>query len=115
VPSDISSEAAEVVWLYHKGLSNGELLHYVNRSHADFKLSVKDVNYLSDIGVASPVVFAMLRGPSTREDVVRLRNRLPQYRPAKMPKRVAIDPDQPQAALDNSQALESSAADDQYE
>jgi hypothetical protein len=78
-PTDISPEAAEVVWLFHKGFKNDELLGYVNRSHADFKLSATDVNYLTDVGISSPVVFAMLRSPRAREDVVRLRERTTQW------------------------------------
>src|SRR4051812_22959305 len=50
VPEDISPEAAQVVWLFHHGFRNEELLHYVNRSHADFALSVGDFNYLKDVG-----------------------------------------------------------------
>jgi len=74
-PEDISPEAAEVVWLYHHGLGNEKLLRYVNRSHADFKLSVTDVNYLKDIGLSTDVVVAMVRTDKVREDVARLRSR----------------------------------------
>lgn len=61
LPEDISPEAAEVVWLYHHGFENQKLLRYVNRSHADFKLSIVDVNYLKDIGLSTEVVIAMVR------------------------------------------------------
>jgi hypothetical protein len=107
VPQDISPETAEVVWLYHKGFSNAELLHYVDRSHDVFKLSVRDVNYLTDIGVSSPVVFAMLRSPAVRENVVNLRNRLPQHHVVKNAKKGNKQPELPQNALENSHTLES--------
>ena len=80
VPADISPEAAEVVWLYHHNASHGAILHYVNNSTADFKLSVEDVNYLKDIGITTDVVFAMLRSPKARENVLRLREREPMQR-----------------------------------
>ncbi|MGZ4963317.1 MAG: hypothetical protein ACXWJB_03410 [Limisphaerales bacterium] len=75
LPEDITPEAAEVVWLYHHGLENEKLLRYVNRSHADFNLSVVDVNYLKDIGLSTDVVVAMVRTDKAREEVARLRSR----------------------------------------
>lgn len=77
VPEDISPEAAEVVWLYHHGFSDDELRHYVIRSHADFKMSVDDVNYLKDIGISTDVIVAMARPAQARENVARMRERLP--------------------------------------
>jgi hypothetical protein len=80
VPADISPEAAEVVWLYHHNSTTDGLLHYINNSHADFKLSVEDVNYLKDIGISTDVVFAMVRSPQARERVLALRDREPMHR-----------------------------------
>lgn len=77
LPADVSPEAAEVVYLYHHGFTSGELLHYVNKSHADFKLTPWDVNYLKDVGISTDVVVAMIRNPKARENVARLRQRLP--------------------------------------
>ena len=96
VPADISPEAAEVVWLYHHNASHGAILHYVNNSTADFKLSVEDVNYLKDIGVTTDVVFAMVRSPKARENVLRLRDREPLQRVSRHQK-----PEEPETALQN--------------
>jgi hypothetical protein len=79
VPEDISPETADVVWFYHKGFRNDELLDYVNRSHADFHLSVADVNYLKDVGISTEVVVAMIRPADRREQLASLRDRQPQY------------------------------------
>lgn len=97
VPEDISPEAAEVVWLFHHGLENYKLLDYVNRSHQEFKLSVEDVNYLKDIGVPTDVVFAMIRTPQARENIVRLRNHEPIWRV----KNTNPKQEEPQPALEN--------------
>src|SRR3954469_7374534 len=70
VPADMSPEDAEVVWLHHHNASSDSVLRYVNLSHANFKLSVQDVNYLKDIGISTEIVFAMLRTPEGRENVV---------------------------------------------
>ncbi|MDB6059170.1 MAG: hypothetical protein JWO95_3014 [Verrucomicrobiales bacterium] len=77
VPVNVSPEAAEVVWLFHHGFRNEELLHYVNKSHADFALSVEDFNYLKDVGISTDVAVAMLRSPATRENFVRLEQASP--------------------------------------
>lgn len=77
VPENISPEAAQVVWLFHHGFRNEELLHYVNRSHANFALSVEDFNYLKDVGISTDVAVAMLRSPAARENFVRLENSSP--------------------------------------
>jgi hypothetical protein len=84
VPADISPDAAEVVWLFHHGSTKAELLHYINVSHANFKLSVDDVNYLKDIGMPTEVVFAMARPPESRENVVRLKERYPKWYAARI-------------------------------
>jgi hypothetical protein len=103
VPGDISPDAAEVIWLYHHGSTRLELLHYVNASHADFKLSVEDVNYLKDIGISTDVVFAMVRPPEARENVVRLKGNGPRWYSSRLgtPGR-----GHPQRALENHEAIQ---------
>jgi hypothetical protein len=96
VPSDISAEAAEVVWLFHHNSTAGGLLHYINNSHADFKLSVQDVNYLKDIGISTDVVFAMIRTPQARERLLTFQEREPMHHVTHHPQQ-----EQPQTALQN--------------
>lgn len=103
VPADMSPEAAEVVWLYHHNGTHDDVLHYVNSSHADFKLSVEDVNYLKDIGVSTEVVFAMIRSPEARENVLRLRDREPMWPVANHPQGKQ---EEPQNALANHNQIQ---------
>lgn len=102
VPKDISPEAAEIVWLFHHGSDNEKLLYYVNMSHQDFKLSVDDVNYLKDIGISTDVVFAMIRTPQARENIVRLRSHQPMWRVSKH----KAKQEEPQTALQNIELRE---------
>jgi hypothetical protein len=102
VPQDMSSEAAEVVWLHHHNSPSDSLLRYVNSSHANFKLSVQDVNYLKDIGISTEIVFAMLRTPEGRENVVRLKDREPKWHS----KKPAEKHEAPQNALENHEMVQ---------
>jgi len=111
LPDDISPQAAQVVWLHHHNASRDAILHYVNRSHADFKLSVHDVNYLKDIGVSTEIVFAMIRSAPARENIVRLRDRQPHWHVAKNAKN---ETEAPNNSLANSETLATPATDVDY-
>jgi hypothetical protein len=96
IPADMTPEAAEVVWLYHHNSTPEGMLQYINNSHTDFKLSVEDVNYLKDIGLPTDIVFAMIRTPQARENIVSLRNREPLW-----PAPKGVKQERPQPALEN--------------
>src|SRR5262249_28178556 len=45
-PPELSPDAALVVRLYKSGFNRDDLLHYVNRSHADYKMSLSSFNHM---------------------------------------------------------------------
>src|SRR6266511_928921 len=60
VPSQLSTNAAEVVRLAESGVEQEVILAYVEGYQA-FELSAEDLIYLKDLGIEAPIIAAMLR------------------------------------------------------
>ena len=62
-PADlkISAGLAEIVKLAQAGVSEEVMLAYVNNSNQRFSLGSDEIVYLNDLGVASPVITAMIQ------------------------------------------------------
>ena len=59
-PRRLSTNANEVIRLAETGVEEEVILAYIENSQSPFALSAEDIIYLKDLGIAAPVIAAML-------------------------------------------------------